>query len=62
MHTTGDEIDFRAGRLAAEAERERVGGPRHGLRARVGHALIAIGEAIHGIEPEPTARPALRAR
>jgi hypothetical protein len=62
MHTTGAEIDFRMERLAAEAERERAVGPRHGLRGRVGHALIALGREIHGLETEPAARPALRAR
>lgn len=61
-----DEIDFRARRLASEAHRDRLAGPRHGLRHRVGHALIALGRAIHGIESEHGARsagrPALDAR
>ena len=45
-------------RLAGEAHGERLAGSRDGLRHRVGHALIALGRAIHGIEPEHGARPA----
>ncbi len=62
LRTTGAEIDFRMQRLAVEARCERAAGPRHGLRARVGHALIALGREIHGLEREPVARPVLRAR
>ncbi len=57
-----DEIDFRMQRLAAEAYRERLAGDRDGLRQRLGHSLIALGRAIHGIEPEPATRTALDAR
>lgn len=62
LRTSGAEIDFRMRRLAVEAERKHAVGPRHGLRARVGHALMAFGREIHGLETEPAARPALRAR
>jgi hypothetical protein len=62
LRTTGAEIDFRMRRLAVEAEREQAIGPRRGLRARLGHALVALGREIHGLETEPVARPALRAR
>jgi len=62
LRTSGAEIDFRMHRLAAEAEREQAVGPRHGVRGRVGHALIALGREIHGLEAEPAVRPALRAR
>ncbi len=63
MHTTGAEIDFRMRRLAAEAQHERSTRSRDGLRRTVGHSLIALGRAIHGLEPDPPARrPALRAR
>jgi hypothetical protein len=61
-----DEIAFRMRRLACEAHGERLAGSRDGLRHHVGHALIALGRAIHGIEPEHGARsagrPALDAR
>ncbi|MCU0483310.1 MAG: hypothetical protein MUC54_03420 [Chloroflexi bacterium] len=56
------EIDFRRRRLALEAERERLAGPREGLRAGLGHAIVALGLLIHGIETEPPAQPAFRAR
>ena len=40
---------------------ERVAGAREGLRQHVGHALMTLGRAIHGLEPEQPARPALDA-
>jgi len=57
-----DEIEFRMHRLAGEARRERLAGPRDGLRQRLGHALMALGHAIHGLEPEQHGRPALGPR
>jgi hypothetical protein len=57
-----DEIDFRMRRLASEAHRERLAGRRDGPRQLIGHALMALGRAIHGIEPDHSARPALHAR
>jgi hypothetical protein len=62
MTTMCTEIDFRMRRLEAEADRERLAGPREGLRQHLGHALMALGRAIHGIEPERAPRPALDAR
>lgn len=49
---TTTEIDYRMGHLAGQAARERLAGPREGVRQAVGHALIALGRAIHGLEPE----------
>ncbi len=60
--TMSSEIDFRMRRLEAEASAERLVGHRHGLRQAFGHAVMALGRAIHGIEPEPACRPALHAR
>ena len=62
MATLSDEVDFRMRRLAGEAERERLTARRAGLRHHVGHAVIALGRAIHGIERERPARPALDPR
>jgi hypothetical protein len=61
MNAMGHEIDFRMRRLEAEADRERLAGPREGLRQHLGHALMALGRAIHGIESEHARRPALDA-
>lgn len=55
------EIDYRISRLQAEAAIERLAGPRDGLRQHLGHALMALGRAIHGLEAEHAARPALDA-
>jgi hypothetical protein len=52
-------IDERIARLQAEAATERLAGPREGLRQHVGHALMALGRTIHGLEPEQPVRPAL---
>lgn len=62
MRATGAEADFRAQRLLAEAARDHAGERRPGLRHHVGHAIIAIGRAIHGLEVESPARPALDVR
>jgi hypothetical protein len=62
MRATGAEAEFRAQRLLAEAARDHDGEPRPGLRHHVGHAIIAIGRAIHGLEVEAPARPALDVR
>jgi hypothetical protein len=62
MNVTGHEIDFRMRRLQAEARRERLAVQRDGVRQHVGHALMAMGRAIHGIEPEQVSRPVLDAR
>jgi len=59
MTTMGNEVDFRMQRLQAEADRERLAGKRDGIRQQVGHALIALGLAIHGVEAKHVARPAL---
>lgn len=57
------EVDFRIRGLTGESERERLAGPREGVRQHVGHALMALGRAIHGIEPaERAGRPALDTR
>jgi hypothetical protein len=61
MTTMCSEIDFRMRRLEAEAYRERLAGPRDGLRQHLGHALMALGRAIHGVEPQHASRPALDA-
>jgi hypothetical protein len=61
MTTMSHEIDFRMRRLEAEANRERLAGSRDGFRQHLGHALIALGRAIHGIETEHARRPALDA-
>lgn len=61
MRAAGAEADFRAGRLLAEAAREHATERRPGLRHHLGHAIIAIGRAIHGLEVEAPARPALDA-
>jgi hypothetical protein len=61
MNAMGHEIEFRMRRLEAEACRERLASPRHGIRQHVGHALMALGRAIHGIEKEHASRPALDA-
>ena len=57
-----DEIDFRMRRRAGEAHTERLAGSREGPRQHVGHALMALGRAIHGIERERAGRPALDPR
>jgi hypothetical protein len=62
MRATGAEADYHAGRLLAEAARDHAGEHRPGLRHHVGHAVIAIGRAIHGLDVEPPARPALDPR
>jgi hypothetical protein len=62
MTTMCSEIDFRMRRLEAEANCERLAGPRDGIRQHLGHALIALGRAIHGIETENATRPELAAR
>jgi len=49
----------RAARRQAEASTERLAGPREGMRQRLGHALMALGRAIHGLEPDQPVRPAL---
>jgi len=59
MTTMSHEIDFRMRRLQAEADRERLATGRDGVRQHVGHALMALGRAIHGLEQEPAGRPAL---
>ena len=61
MNAMGHEIDFRLRRLEAEAGRERLAVRRHGVRQHVGHALMALGRVIHGIESEPVSRRALDA-
>jgi hypothetical protein len=62
MTTLCNEIDFRMRRLEDEAHRERLVGPRDGVRQHLGHALMALGRAIHGIEPESATQPELAAR
>ena len=66
MRATGAEAAFRSERLLAEAARDHAVEPRPGLRRhvrhQVGHAIVAIGRAIHGLEVEPPARRALDAR
>jgi len=62
MNAMGHEIDFRMRRLAAEADRERLTVRKDGIRQHVGHALMALGRTIHGIETEHVSRPALDAR
>jgi len=57
--TMSFDVDDRLARLQAEAAAERLAGARDRLRQRVGHALIALGRAIHGLEPDQPARPAL---
>jgi hypothetical protein len=67
---TSSETDYRRDRLAAEAAEERLAAaarddgpaPRDSLRQRVGHALMAAGRAIHGMEPESAPRQSLRPR
>ena len=49
-------------RRAGEAHTERLAGAREGPRQHVGHALMALGRAIHGIERERAGRPALDPR
>jgi len=61
MTTTSHEIDYRMRRLAVEADEERLAVPRDDIRQHLGHALMALGRAIHGIESEPAPRPALDA-
>jgi hypothetical protein len=62
MTTMSSEITFRMRRLEAEAHSERLAGPRVGIRRHLGHALMALGRAIHGIEVERPARRALDLR
>jgi hypothetical protein len=52
-------IDERIAGLQAEAAAERLAGRREGLRQHVGHALMALGRAIHGLEPDQPIRRAL---
>jgi hypothetical protein len=67
-NTMSSEIEFRMRRLEAEADRERIGGRHEGIRWRrairepLGHALMAVGRAIHGIEADHSSRPAVGAR
>lgn len=62
LRATGAEAAFRADRLLAEAARDHAETRRPGLRHHLGHAIIAVGRAIHGLEVEPPARQALDAR
>lgn len=62
MTAMRDEIDFRMQRLQAEAASERLATPHEGLRQHVGHALMAVGRFVHGLEPEQGGRPALDAK
>ncbi len=62
MNAMGHEIDFRMRRLEPKQTRERLAVPRDGIRQHVGHALMALGRAIHGIETEHVSRQALDAR
>ncbi len=62
MTTLSDEVAFRMRRLAAEADRERLRGHHDGMRHRLGHALMALGRSVHGIEPDHATRPALHVR
>jgi hypothetical protein len=50
------EVEYRTQRLLAQADAERLVGRRDGLRQRLGHALIALGRTIHGVELEPARR------
>lgn len=61
MNAMSHEIEFRMRRLQGEAERERLAPRRDGLRHRLGHALMALGQTIHGIEAERPARQSLDA-
>lgn len=61
MTTMSHEIEFRMRRLEAEADRERLAARRDGVRHHLGHALMALGRAIHGIEAERPTRHALDA-
>jgi hypothetical protein len=67
-NTMSSEIEFRMRRLEGEADRARLGGRHEGIswrraiREPLGHALMALGRAIHGIDAEPSSRPALGAR
>jgi hypothetical protein len=56
------EIDFRMRRLETEAAHERLAGSPAGLRRHVGHALMALGRIIHGMEPDQGGRPVLQGR
>ncbi len=56
------EVEYHMQRLLLEAENERLAGPREGLRQHVGHALMALGRAIHGLEPQRSGRPAAHLR
>ena len=62
MRASGAEVDFHANRLLVEAAQQHAAPRREGMRQALGHAIIAIGNAIHGLEPEPPARRALDAR
>ncbi len=50
MPTMNTEIEFRQGRLADEASRERSVEARDGGRQLLGHALVSLGNRIHGPE------------
>ena len=60
--TMGTEIEFRMRRLEGEAERQRFAGRPEGLRQAIGHALMELGRAVHGLEPEPASSPAVTTR
>lgn len=62
MNAMSQEIEFRMRRLQGEAERERLVVRGDGVRQHVGHALMALGHAIHGLEPEHHGRTALGPR
>jgi len=57
---TCHEVEYRMRRLLDEAASERLVAGRDGIRQHLGHALIALGRAIHGVQLEHVARPALR--
>ena len=62
MRAAGAEVDFHANRLLVEAAQVHAAPRRDGMRQVLGHAIIAIGRAIHGLEVEPPARRALDVR
>lgn len=58
-HLTSLDIRDRVARRQAEAAGERLARSRDGLRQHLGRALMALGRAIHGLEPDQPIRPAL---
>lgn len=56
------EVQYRMQRLLDEAASEQLVAGRAGVRQHLGHALMTLGRAIHGVEPGQQSQSALQTR